>query len=76
MLFSHLNSHPGHTSPLVNLRDLTIPLDPSRFARVSTGDDNDFGCARTNIVYIMSKPNSNIEVNHYNVQALLMYKCS
>lgn len=64
------NPSSSHLAP-DTLQD-DIPLDLSRFARVSTGEDDDFGCARTNIMYIMPKPKSNVEVRHYNVQVSLM----
>lgn len=41
--------------------DGDIPLDTSRFAKIPASDD--FVCARTNIIYISSKPKTNAEVN-------------
>jgi len=58
---SHTSSfNSAHLAPDPLQSDFS--LDTSRFARIPVSGD-DSGCARTNIIYILSKPKNTAEVN-------------
>ena len=61
------SSVPDHqdstSSACLAMPDNDLPLDTTRFARIPSSDGDDCVCARSNIIYIASKPKANAEVS-------------